>query len=113
MSCLRFLCIYINQNNFDLAFRTQQPERVEERVRWLLQPLNTIRNVKDRGGRFHVITTLWTVPFAIHKDQPLDSIQGKLPPSSELAKRMRGFGEFSQADYLKLVSMPWPIMYRS
>lgn len=56
MSSLRFLCIYITQSNIDSSFRIQQSEQIEEQVRWLLDPLKSIRDVKDKGGRLDAIT---------------------------------------------------------
>ncbi len=94
MSNLRFLCIYILQYNSDSSFQTQHPEQTEEQVRWLLKPLDSIRNVKDKGGRFDVITAGWTVPFVVDEGQSFNSLQDNLPPHSELAERMRGLGEF-------------------
>jgi len=110
MTSLRYLCIFILQDDFMRDFKFQSHDRDVELVSELLEPLRTIKMA--RGGRFDVITQGWRVPYELSDDLPFRVIQERPPPLANLANRTLELGHVSQSSYLKLASMPWPGSYR-
>lgn len=109
MTSLRYLCILIMQKRFVEYFeRHSQHENIDV-VGELLRPLKTIKI--PEGGVFDVITQGWKVPDGAADDSPFRVIQ-ETPPVAQLMSRTHELGEFSQDSYVKLASMPWPLVTR-
>lgn len=110
MISLRYLCISIMQERFAEHFERHSQHENANIVGGLLRPLRSIKI--PEGGVFDVIAQGWKVPNGAVVDSPFRVIQERPPPVADLMSRTHELGEFSQDSYVKLASMPWPLVPR-
>ncbi len=110
MTNLRYLCILIMQKCFGEHFERHSQHENANIVGGLLRPLRSIK--LSEGGVFDVIAQGWKVPDGAVDQSPFRVIQERPPPVADLMSRTHELGEFSQHSYVKLASMPWPLVHR-